>query len=413
MDEKTRSMISEPDENGVRYYSIEGPEAGYGQQGSPQSSPQQSSPEFSGDTNEPDSFGAEAFAAQGAPAGAGFSGGPNGSRGPGGSGGFRPAKGSKKKPIIIFACILLAVILLGVACSRLDSGEDSKYADLSDDHISVLYITGTISGEDTSSLTGSESYNHQWVLNRLNDAIYNSNNKGLILFVDSPGGGVYETDEIYMKLLEYKKTGRPLYSAMGSVAASGGYYISAPADKILANRNCWTGSIGVIVGTFYDISELMDKYGIKAQNITSGKNKAMGAMTEPMSKEQKAIYQSLVDEAYEQFVGIVAEGRHMKRSQVKKLADGRIYTAKQAVENGLIDQIGTLEDAISDMRSSYGLTDCSVSEMKYQNNSLFDSIFNRLTKLEQNRGKGDVAALLELMQEQGKVPVSYMSEIQK
>lgn len=416
MDEKTRSMISEPDENGVRYYSIEGPEAGYGQQGSPQSGPQQGSPEFSGDANEPGGFGPEAFAAQGAPAGAGFSGGPNGpngSGGPGGPGGFRPVKRSKKKPIIIFACILLAVILLGVACSRLDSDEDSQYADLSGDHISVLYITGTISGEDTSSLAGSESYNHQWVLNRLNDAIYNSNNKGLILFVDSPGGGVYETDEIYMKLLEYKKTGRPLYSAMGSVAASGGYYISAPADKILANRNCWTGSIGVIVGTFYDISELMDKYGIKAQNITSGKNKAMGAMTEPMSKEQKAIYQSLVDEAYEQFVGIVAEGRHMKLSKVKKLADGRIYTAKQAVENGLIDQIGTLEDAIADMRSSYGLGDCSVSEMKYQNDSLFDSIFRSLTKLEQNRAKGDVAALLELMQEQGKVPVSYMSEIQK
>ncbi len=411
MDEKTRSMISEPDENGVRYYSIEGPA------GSPGSG--------YGGTAEGQRLagGLEDTESPQEPGGAEFSGGPNGPNGPGnlnGTGGpgdpgnFRPRKRSNRKNIIICVCIFVAVVLLGVACrSFLGSGEESKYADLSDDHISILYITGTISGEDTSSLTGGESYNHQWVLNRLNDAIYNPNNKGLILFVDSPGGGVYETDEIYMKLLEYKKTGRPLYSAMGSVAASGGYYISAPADKILANRNCWTGSIGVIVGTFYDVSELMDKYGIKAQNITSGKNKAMGAMTEPMSKEQKAIYQSLVDEAYEQFVGIVADGRHMKRSQVKKLADGRIYTAKQAEANGLIDQIGTLEDAIADMRSSYGLGDCSISEMKYQNNSFFGSIFSKLGALEKNREKGDVAALLEWMEAQGKMPISYMSEIQK
>lgn len=407
MDEKERNMISDPDENGVRYYSIEGLResmpplsAPSGDGGDTGESANQGGPENLGEAREPSNSG-------------GGPGTPGGPGGPGIPGGFGPRKGSKKKPIIIFACILLAVVLLGVACSRMDSNEDSRYADLSDDHISVLYITGTISGDESSSLTGSDSYNHQWVLNRLNDAIYNTNNKGLILYVDSPGGGVYETDEIYMKLMKYKETGRPIYSAMGSMAASGGYYISAPAEKIFANRNCWTGSIGVIVGTFYDISELMDRYGIKAQNITSGKNKAMGSMTEPMTKEQKAIYQSLVDEAYEQFVGIVAEGRNMELSKVKKLADGRIYTAKQAVENGLIDQIGTLEDAIADMRSSYGLTDCSISEMKYKNDSFWGSIFSNLSKLQGSGSKGDVAALLEMMEAQGKVPISYMSEIQK
>lgn len=391
MDENRRNVISEPDENGVRYYSIEGPGKNL-----PPLPEQGEHREYGEQAGQQDP--------------AGYPGGPGG---PGGPDGFVPRKRSKKKPIIIFACVLLAVVLLGVACSRMDSGEDSKYADLRDDHISVLYITGTISGEDTSSLTGGETYNHQWVLNRLDDAIRNTNNKGLILYVDSPGGGVYETDEIYMKLLEYKRTGRPLYSAMGSMAASGGYYISAPADKILANRNCWTGSIGVIVGTFYDISELMDKYGIKAHNITSGRNKAMGSMTEPMTKEQEAIFQSLVDEAYQQFTGIVAEGRHMKLSKVKKLADGRIYTAKQAVENGLIDGIGTLEDAISDMRGSYGLESCSVSEMKYKNDSFLGSVFGSLNRLKESSPKGDVAALLELMQEQGKTPISYMSELQK
>lgn len=429
MEEKTRNLISDPDENGVRYYSISGPQAN--------SAPEQGrQPLSDSSVNEPvevdvnsDQKQEQQHTQTDGGAGSeidfdparGFDPDSGGGFGAGGSSGFGagpggPGKGGKnKKAILIFACILLAVILLGVACSRLDRDTDSQYADLSDDHISVLYITGTISGQESSSLSGGETYNHKWALNRIDDAIGNPNNKGLILFVDSPGGSVYETDELYLKLLEYKNTGRPLYSAMGSMAASGGYYISAPADKIIANRNCWTGSIGVIVGTFYDISELLDKYGIKTQNITSGKNKAMGGMTEPMTGEQKQIFQSLVDEAYEQFVGIVAEGRNMSVSKVKKLADGRIYTAKQALGNGLIDQIGTLEEAVSDMRSVYNLQGCSVSEMKYQDNSFFSSIFSKLSGLNvlKSSRTGDVAALLEMMEKQGEMPISYMSEIQK
>lgn len=423
MDEKTRSIVSEPDENGVRYYSIKGTQASPAPEQGGQSLDALSrneSLEVNSNSNpkqeqenqktESDAANETSFSQ-----GYGFDSGSGGGFGSGGGNGFGagPGRGGKnKKSIIIFACILLAIVLLGVACSRLERDKDSQYADLSDAHISILHITGTISGQSSSSLSGAETYNHKWVLNRIDDAISNPNNKGLILFVDSPGGSVYETDEIYLKLLEYKNTGRPLYSAMGSMAASGGYYISAPADKIIANRNCWTGSIGVIVGTFFDISELLDKYGIKAQNITSGKNKAMGGMTEPMTEEQKKIFQSLVDEAYEQFVDIVAEGRNMSVSKVKKLADGRIYTAKQALGNGLIDQIGILEEAVSDMKSTYGLEDCSVSEMKYQDNSLFGSIFSRFSGLKENRA-GDVAALLELMEKQGQTPISYMSEIQK
>lgn len=406
MDEKTRNTISEPDENGIRYYSLSG-----SQENSAPSEPADAG-EF---TASPQSPGQDAAFAAGMGPTDGFDSGSGGGFDSGSGGGFGTGSGKgrkNKKPVIIFVCILLAVVLLGVACSRLDRDKDSQYADLSDDHISILHITGTISGEESSSLSGGETYNHKWVLNRIDDAIGNPNNKGLILFVDSPGGSVYETDEIYLKLLEYKNTGRPLYSAMGSMAASGGYYISAPADKIIANRNCWTGSIGVIVGTFFDISELLDKYGIKAQNITSGRNKAMGSTTEPMTGEQKKILQSLVDEAYEQFVGIVAEGRDMSASKVKKLADGRIYTAKQALDNGLIDQIGTLEEAVSDMKSAYDLADCSISEMKYQDNSLFASLFSQFIGKQSNKA-GDVAALLELMEKQGQTPISYMSEIQK
>ena len=142
---------------------------------------------------------------------------------------------------------------------------------------------------------------------------------------------------------------------MQSMAASGGYYISAPCDKIYANRNTFTGSIGVTMGSYYDVSELLEKYGVKVTTITAGDNKAMGSYTEPMSDEQKAILQSLVDEAYDQFTGIVAEGRKMDIKTVKKLADGRIYSAKQAKENGLIDEIGTFQECKDAIKADYSL----------------------------------------------------------
>lgn len=372
MDETKKDIISEPDENGVRYYKIENRDQGKKPFG-----------------DNPDG---------------------GGSNDKGGSGGGSGKKKSLKKPLIIFGCILLAVIILAAIGSKIGGGDSSDYAKRSDDHISILHISGTISGEDSSdSLSGGGSYNHNWVMNRLDDVINNPNNKGLILFVDTPGGAVYETDEIYYKLLEYKKTGRPLYSAMGSMAASGGYYISAPADKIIANRNCWTGSIGVTIGTLYDVSGLLDKYGIKTVTITSGKNKAMGSSVDPMTKEQQEIFQSLVDEAYDQFTGIVAEGRNMPLKKVKKLADGRIYTAKQAKKNGLIDEIGTLENAISDMKKSYGLQNCQISEMQYHNDSFLGSLLGSFAAARQKE-QGDVAALLEIMEKQGDMPISYYAD---
>lgn len=365
MDEKNREIITGPDENGVRYYSIEGEEKGADPSGTGQNA------------------------------------------GSAGNGRF-----GRKKPLIIFGCILVGVILLAILFGNMDLGKKGNYADLDEDHISVLYIKGTIQGDDSSDSFSESSYNHKWVLDRLDDIIDNPANKGLILFVDTPGGGVYETDEIYCRLLKYKETGRPLYSAMGSMAASGGYYISAPADKIVANRNCWTGSIGVTIGTIYDVSQLLEKYGVNCVTITSGKNKAMGSSVEPLTKEQKEIFQSLVDEAYDQFVGIVAQGRHMPVSKVKKLADGRIYTAKQAVQHGLVDQIGTLEDAVEDMKQTYSLEACQINEMEYENSSLFNSVFGSFTSGLRN-SQGDVTALLQLMEQQGEVPVTYMSEIRK
>ena len=215
-----------------------------------------------------------------------------------------------------------------------------------EDFVGVVNVVGTIqasSGSSSWSSTG-EEYNHDLNMNYIDQLMENDNNKGILLYIDSPGGTVYESDELYLKLMEYKEaTGRPIYAYFASQACSGGYYIAMAADKIYANRNCWTGSIGVIV-SLTNCKKLYDKLGIKEIDITSGENKAMGSAGLDLTDEQYDILQSLVDEAYEQFTGIVSEGRNMDMATVKKLADGRIYSALQAKDAGLVDEVGLLED---------------------------------------------------------------------
>ena len=244
--------------------------------------------------------------------------------------------------------------------------------------------------------------------------INDSDNKGMILYVDTPGGSVFASDELHLKIKEYQdQTGRPVYSSMQSMAASGGYYISASCDKIIANRNCWTGSIGVTMGTIYDVTGLLDKAGIKTQTITSGRNKAMGSSTEKMTAEQREILQSLIDEAYDQFVGIVAEGRDMKDSEVRKIADGRIYTAKQAQKLGLVDEVGTFEDAVEDMKKEYKLSDCAVEEFESVVSTDIWSLLGESAESRLSAGFFSADMIEALTDLNGKVEFSYISDIKK
>ena len=174
--------------------------------------------------------------------------------------------------------------------------------------------------------------------------------------MDSGGGTVYESDEMYLKLMEYKETtGRPIHAYFNGTACSGAYYISCAADYISGNRNGWTGSIGVII-TLTNYSELFDKLGVEEILITSGPNKGMGSGGSAVAEEHKAIYQSLVDESYEQFVEIVAESRSMSLETAKKIADGRVYSTNQAVENGLIDKVEDYDSALAYMEEVCGTT---------------------------------------------------------
>lgn len=323
----------------------------------------------------------------------------------------RPRKklSKKAKGIIIAALIILGGGIFIGSCSTLtpsDPGYMSEF-DFGDEYIGNLHLEGTI----TEGNSG-DGYNHQWILDRIEQMKADTNNYGMIITVDTPGGSVYATDEVYHALLKYKEeTSRPVYVYMGNIAASGGYYISMAADKIYANPNCWTGSIGVIVGTIYDFSGLMDELGIKAVDITSGANKAMGSPVKPLTEEQKEIYQSLVDDAFSRFVGVVSKGRNMSEEQVRKIADGRVYTATQARDLGLIDSVSSFETASRVMQEECDLKQCNIYDIAYtEETSLFESIFGIKAN---DLVKNEYTELFELIDKNSKFTVSYLSQIQK
>lgn len=171
------------------------------------------------------------------------------------------------------------------------------------------------------------------------------------------------------------------------------------------------------MGSFIDVSELLDNLGIKTETITSGENKAMGSSTEPMTEEQRAIFQSLIDESYEQFVSIVADGRGMSVAQVKELADGRIYSAQQALENGLIDQIGTYEEAVADMVVTYGFDDCYVENFQPDTMTTLSSLLGLLESSASQSQSGtsvaDADAIKELIALNGTFKISYICDVIK
>lgn len=212
------------------------------------------------------------------------------------------------------------------------SGGDAKVLSLfSGDGVGVVQLEGAI---DDSRLVVAELRRFRqtpWI-------------KAVVVRIDSPGGAVAPTQEIFEEILRSKKT-KPFIASMGSVAASGGYYIAAACDQILANPGTMTGSIGVIM-QLSNFEELMKKIGVKGVNVKSGANKDIGSPFQPLSAEGRDILQSLVDNVHGQFVSAVAKGRGLEESVVRKLADGRIYSGAQAKELGLVDRFGTLEDAI-------------------------------------------------------------------
>lgn len=273
------------------------------------------------------------------------------------------------------------------------------------DHIGIINIVGEIGPTDV--VTSEDEYNHDMYMEYIDKMEESKRNKGILLFVNSPGGSVYQSDELYLRLMQYKEnTNRPIWAFFADQACSGGYYIAMAADQIYANRNAWTGSIGVIV-SLINCKGLFDKLGVKEIDITSGKNKAMGSMGLDLTEEQRDILQSLVDESYDQFVEIVAKGRNMSDSNVRTLADGRIYSAKQAKENGLIDEICDIEEAKAAFVSQMGLDEDIEFYAPENHISIFDTLFIKAKSI---LPKSEIDLATDIMENRGSGVLKYYAE---
>lgn len=250
--------------------------------------------------------------------------------------------------------------------------------------IRVVNLNGVIQSDSNS----------EFVIDQLKACGKDPTTKGVILAVNSPGGSVYVSEQIAKEVKNLKEKGIKVYSVMKEMAASGGYYVSAPTDRIYASNETLTGSIGVIM-QMYSLEGLFDKYGIKEQNITSGKMKDAGSPGRDLTEEERKYFEDLINSAYKRFVKLVSEGRNMSEDKVRKIADGRVYDGEQALANGLVDKIGDLDMAIDDMIKEDGLNDPVVlSESNFQKS--FMSFFQKANDF--RTGSSDLAIIKEFME---------------
>ncbi|HSP23240.1 MAG TPA: signal peptide peptidase SppA [Planococcus sp. (in: firmicutes)] len=229
--------------------------------------------------------------------------------------------------------------------------------------IAVMNVDGVIQDTgEAASLFGAAGYNHEAFMEQLEKVKEDDTIKAVVLKVNSPGGGVVESAEIYDKIKEIQDgTEKPFYVSMGATAASGGYYISAPADKIFVSPETLTGSLGVIMQSV-NYGELAERYGVDFVTIKSGPYKDIMSPTRDMTPEEESILQEMLNDSYETFVDVIAEGREMTDAQVKKVADGRIMNGRQAVEANLADDFGYDEDVIVAMQEDFDLAGAEVFE---------------------------------------------------
>ena len=228
--------------------------------------------------------------------------------------------------------------------------------------IAVIDVKGTIASEGESF--GEVVANSRQIVKLIRAAKDDDSVKAIIVDLDTPGGEVTASDEIYHEL---KLCGKPVVAMMNTMAASGGYYVACGANKIVANKFTMTGSIGVIISTV-DVSALLDWAKVKPEFYTSGKMKAMLNPAKPTTEEEAKVVQALVMDAYKEFAGIVSEARNIPLEKITQgeLGDGRVFDGEQALANGLVDQIGyfsTAEDAALELA---GLTrdNCAIERFK-------------------------------------------------
>ncbi|GAB4427076.1 MAG: hypothetical protein OHK0015_08570 [Chloroflexi bacterium OHK40] len=224
------------------------------------------------------------------------------------------------------------------------------------DRVALIEISGVI-GAPTDAF--SLQLSHQQLLSQIRQATDDPLVRAVVLRVDSPGGGVVASSEIHAELTKLRAAGKTLVVSMGSTAASGGYYVSTPAQRIYANADTLTGSLGVIL-SLINYEEAFDTLGLRTYVYKSGALKDLGSPTREPTPEEQRVLQAIVDEAYAGFVRVIVEGRGLPEQRVREIADGRLYTGAQALELGLVDALGGLDAAIAGAKELAGLETATV-----------------------------------------------------
>ncbi len=281
-----------------------------------------------------------------------------------------------KKYIKIILFVILAVIFVRAMLVMVGIGKDKP---TSDNRVAIIDFDGEIFMSDN-------------FIKQLEKLKKDKTVKGIIIRVNSPGGAVAPSNAIYDYIVSIDK---PVYVAMGSVAASGGYLISLGADKIYAMPSTITGSIGVIM-TLLNTEELMKKIGVKSVILKSGKYKDVGNPDREMTEDERKVLMSVVLDLYEQFVETVASRRNMKINEVKKIADGRIFTGRMAKELKLVDNLGTWREAYQEMKNSLNIKDLEYFEVE-EPKEWWQEVLNKFDIIENNiYNKGNLLYLAEI-----------------
>ena len=276
---------------------------------------------------------------------------------------YKPNR-SARKGIIIFIVVILACFILVAGLSLLVNKKDY----IGSSKIAIIRVEGVIT--DAKEILG-----------QFDEYEQNRTVKAIVLRVDSPGGGVAPSQEIYDRVIGIHKQGdQKIIVSMGSVAASGGYYISCAADRIIANPGSLTGSIGVIM-EFANVQELFKKIGLDTVVIKTGEYKDIGNPTRPMTPAEKQLLQDVIDDVYRQFVEAISQGRKISPEKVRQIADGRIFSGKQAKALGLVDDLGGLERAIEIAADMVGIEERPIPILEKKEKFSWKEL---LTSLSQN-----------------------------
>ena len=237
----------------------------------------------------------------------------------------------------LFFLVLILFALIGILSLASEWIPEQR----AQNRIGVIDVTGIISGS-------------QHIVNQVKKFRQDKRIRGIVLRIDSPGGSVGPSQEIYDEVLKTREGGKIIYASMGAMAASGGYYIASAAEKIFANPGTLTGSIGVIMA-FTNAKGLMEKIGLQPKIIKAGEYKDIGSPARAMTEKERNLLQSVVDDVHQQFIEAIASGRGISIEEVTTIADGRIFTGRQAHSLNLVDELGGLQATIDQLSDKVGI----------------------------------------------------------